>query len=330
MDGCHLVDDFACPASFPWHTAKHVTRDPAPLPTDFNQQDYNTLVAHPSPFQKYLEAFLCLVGLKRRRHGYLCFYTCSGSHQVAPARAESKLEASVDRLFDEGGNQTEQGDSVSGGKGADIQSVSEAMDTVVEDVAPLRPRRQRKQKTIVVDTGEPSHPAKRLREDHETPGGKSMSAMQRLLAGAVLNSKVRATAASTLPFVTDSVSTMQEREGGDHTDSVTGLNLLTIGAPQRFVISSYSSHHSGANVAEAEVDSVVRSSVPIMTTVTTNTPTVDPAVIAKEKPVEPSPIFAGSSSAGGTDPAMGVFSDLSGSDFLVGGIRTVIDPDTDL
>ncbi|GKG58552.1 hypothetical protein Tco_0594322, partial [Tanacetum coccineum] len=42
-----------------------------------------------------------------------------------------------------------------------------------------------------------------------------------------------------------------EREGGDNTDSVTGANLRTVGASQRFVISSDSSHHSGVNVADA-------------------------------------------------------------------------------
>nr|GEV04487.1 reverse transcriptase domain-containing protein [Tanacetum cinerariifolium] len=41
------VDDFACPASFSWHTAKHVTRDPALVAADFNAQDYATLVAYP-------------------------------------------------------------------------------------------------------------------------------------------------------------------------------------------------------------------------------------------------------------------------------------------
>ncbi|GKD36258.1 hypothetical protein Tco_1251767 [Tanacetum coccineum] len=62
---------------------------------------------------------------------------------VAPDRADSELEASVDRLFDEcgSGNQTEQGDSVGDGKGDDIQPVSEPTDTVVKDVAPLQPRR---------------------------------------------------------------------------------------------------------------------------------------------------------------------------------------------
>ncbi|GJZ64937.1 hypothetical protein Tco_0621633 [Tanacetum coccineum] len=59
------VDDFACPASFSWHTAKHVTRDPDPVAADFNAQDYATLVAHRSPFRKFPKAFLCLVGLSR-------------------------------------------------------------------------------------------------------------------------------------------------------------------------------------------------------------------------------------------------------------------------
>nr|GEW67178.1 hypothetical protein [Tanacetum cinerariifolium] len=59
------VDSFAWPALFSWHTAKNVTRDPASVAADFNARDYATLVAHPSPFQKFLEEFLCLVGLSR-------------------------------------------------------------------------------------------------------------------------------------------------------------------------------------------------------------------------------------------------------------------------
>ncbi|GJX52646.1 hypothetical protein Tco_0281015 [Tanacetum coccineum] len=116
----------------------------------------------------------------------------------------------------------------------------------------------------------------------------------------------------------------------DHTDFMAGPNLRTIRAPQRFVISLDSSHHSGANFAKAEVDSLIRSSAPIKTIVTTVTSTVDPALVAKEKPVKPSLFSADSSSAGGADPNTGVFSDLTGSDFLVAGIRTVINPDTDL
>ncbi|GKA83263.1 hypothetical protein Tco_0804858 [Tanacetum coccineum] len=256
---------------------------------------------------------------------------------AAPDRAESKLEASVDRLFDEGGsgNQTEQGGFAGSGRGADIQLVSEAMDTVAEDVAPLQPRRQRKRKTMVVDLGEASHPPKKLREDHGTPSGpsvagKSRSTIQRLLVGSVLNPNTGVTTMSTFPFITSSVSVTPEHEGGDHTDSVPGLNLHTIRASRRFFISSDSSHHSGTNVAEAEVDSLIRYSFPVMTIVTTLTSTVDPAAVAKEKPVEPLLFGVASSSAGGTDPTLGGFLDRTGSDFLIGGIRTVIDPDTDL
>ncbi|GJV38541.1 hypothetical protein Tco_1411018 [Tanacetum coccineum] len=255
---------------------------------------------------------------------------------IVPARAESELDASVDRLFDEGssGNLAEHGDSASGGHDVGIPLVSEAAETVVEDVAPVQPRRQRKRKIVVPDAGGPSHLPKKLREDHGTlsvtsVGGKSRSVVQRLLAGAMQNAEVRGEPILTLPFVTSSVSAMLEREDEVHTDFAIGLNLRTIGAPQRFVISSDSSHHYGANIAEAEVDSFVRPSVPLMTVATTVTSTVDPATTVKEKFVESS-VFGGDSSGGGADHTVGGFSDLTGSDFIIGGIRTVISLDTDL
>nr|GEW47719.1 hypothetical protein [Tanacetum cinerariifolium] len=234
---------------------------------------------------------------------------------VAPDRADSELEASVERLFNEGGSghQTEEGNSTGGESNANIQPVVEAADTAVENVAPVQLRRQRKRKSVIVDAG-----------------GKSRSALQRLLVGAVLNVKFRVAVIPTLPFLTAFVSTTPEREGIDHADSVTEPNIRTIGATRWFVISSNSSHHSGTNVAEAEVDYLVKSFVLIMTTATTLTLTVGPTSVAKEKLVEPSPFGAGSSSAGGTDPTMGVFLDLTGSDFLVGAIRIVINPGTDL
>ncbi|GJU13399.1 hypothetical protein Tco_1135795, partial [Tanacetum coccineum] len=103
---------------------------------------------------------------------------------IAPARAECELDASVDKLFDEGdsGNLAEQGDSASGRHGVGFQRVSEVAETVVEDAAPVQPMRQRKRKTIVFDASEPSHPPKKLRKDHRTlseasVGGKSRSAI---------------------------------------------------------------------------------------------------------------------------------------------------------
>ncbi|GKG16273.1 hypothetical protein Tco_0358596, partial [Tanacetum coccineum] len=153
---------------------------------------------------------------------------------------------------------------VVGEGGVIIQPTVETTNVVIEVVAPVQAKRQRKRKNVAVDAGESSHPPKKVREDHETPsgtsmGGKSRSSLQWLLAGAVLNAEVRGEVVPTLPFVTSFVSAMPEREGGDHTDYVTGHNLQTIGDLQKFVISSDSSHHSGANVTEAEVDSLARS-----------------------------------------------------------------------
>ncbi|GKE10407.1 hypothetical protein Tco_1413958 [Tanacetum coccineum] len=100
---------------------------------------------------------------------------------VAPDRGKSELDASVDKLFDEGDSDTqmEQGDSTSGGQDINIQPVTETTGTVAEDAVPLQPQRQRKRKTIVFDAGGPSHPPKRLREDHETPSGASVGGKSR-------------------------------------------------------------------------------------------------------------------------------------------------------
>ncbi|GKE19838.1 hypothetical protein Tco_1431350, partial [Tanacetum coccineum] len=216
---------------------------------------------------------------------------------VALARGESELEDSVDRLFDEEGNdgQAKQGDSASGGQCVGIQPVSEAVETNIEDVVP---RRQEKRKF--------------------------------LLAGAVQNAVVRGEPVPSLPFVTSSVSTTPEREDEMHTDTLAGANLQTVTAPQRFVISSDSSHHSGTHIAETEADSLIRSSAPAMTTATTITVTAGVATVVKETFAKPSLFATGSSSVGGTESIPVGFSDLTSNDFLVGGIRTVIDPDSDL
>nr|GEW00750.1 hypothetical protein [Tanacetum cinerariifolium] len=246
------------------------------------------------------------------RNRYLCFRPYLESYQIALDRAERELEVSVERFFDEGGsgNQTKQVYSAEGEQDANIQPIVEVANTAVENVAPVLSRHHGKRKSTIMDVGGGSHLPKKPRKDHGTPsgtsiGGKSWSALQRLLVGAVLNVEVGVATIPTLPFVTASISTTPEREGGDHTDSMADFNLRTIGATRRFVIFSDSSHHSSTNVAEAEVDSLVRSFVPIMTTVSTITSTVDPTSVAKEKLVEPFLFGACSSSAGETDPVTG-------------------------
>nr|GEW16416.1 hypothetical protein [Tanacetum cinerariifolium] len=303
------VDTFACPVLFSWHTGKSVSKDAIPKSSEFNAEHYATLVAYPAPFHKYPEPFLCLIGMSQmdllsfirnadptkvrigeREHDEdepKLLETIVGRVVplllVAIDHSSGELEASVYKLFDEGGS----------------------------DVSPAELQRKKKQKTKVAGAGEPSHPAKKLRGDYGASGepavgGKSQSAVQRLLAEAVRHAEVRGGVMPYFPFVSSFVSTTPKREGEDPTDILAGANL------------------------QAEVDSVVRTFVPIMTSATTVTPTVDPAALAKKR-LFGSSVFGGDSSfAGGSHPLSGGFSDHTGSDFLVGGIRTIVDPDSNL
>nr|GEW66309.1 hypothetical protein [Tanacetum cinerariifolium] len=328
------------------YTSKGVPKDPFPKSSEFNAKHFATLVALPAPLHKYPEPFLCLVGINRyytldedaypkflgdndQEMDLLSFIRTADPTKVrvaerqrvenetrllestiervvlllsiAPARASSELEASVDKFFDEGASGDRQG--------TDIQPVAVTTDTIMEDVASLQQRSQRK-KTAVADAGGPSHPPKKLREDYGALGvastaGKSMSAVQSLFTGDVLNAEARGEPIPTFPFVTSSVSATPECEDKSLADSVTRLNLRTIGAPQR-------------------------SSAPTIATVTTVTAAIDADAMAARAPVTPFLFGVGSSSTGRTDSVPGGFSNVSGSDFLIVGIRTVVDPDSDL
>nr|GFA33728.1 hypothetical protein [Tanacetum cinerariifolium] len=193
--------------------------DPALVATDFNVQDYATLVVHPSPFRKFPEEFLCLVGLSRH-------YTLDEETYPLFLDKDGEDMDIFAFIYTSDPTKSEQGDFASGGgeQCMNIQPVTETTDVVVEDVIPLQPRRLKKRKTIVAEAGGPSYPLKKLKEDHETPsgvfvGGKFMSAVQRLFAGAVQNAEVRGEPIQTMSFMTSSISATPEREGECHTDS---------------------------------------------------------------------------------------------------------------
>ncbi|GJY39046.1 hypothetical protein Tco_0425410 [Tanacetum coccineum] len=287
------VDSFACPTSFPWHTNKKVSRDPFPKSTEFNTDHYDILVVHPASFWKFLEPFLCLVGMNRYytldEDTYPSFLhddrtdmdlldfiqvadpTKFRSYRFISARADSELEASVDRII--------------------------ADENVVAD----KPKRPRKKRQAVADASGSSHPLKKLRGDNGTSsgaatGGKSLSVHKELLASNMLNVESGIEAVATLPLVTSSVSVTPEHESGVPTDSITGLNLRTIGASERFVISSDSSHHSSTNASGAEADSVIRYAVvpPVMTEAVITSHAVNaPSVLVLETGIKiPSPVYA--------------------------------------
>nr|GEV16128.1 hypothetical protein [Tanacetum cinerariifolium] len=254
------VDAFACPASFAWNTSKSVPKDPVPKASVFNADHYATLVSHPAPFHEYPEPFLCLVRISRYytldENAYPVFLRADDEEMdllsfirtddpmkvriaerergvdepallettvwrvvpllpVAPACSSNELEASVDRLFGSG-KQAEQGDFPGVGHG----------------------ETSKEKKTTVADASGPSYPPKKFREDHGAEGelsvaGNSRSEVQRLIAGAVLNAEVRGDPIPTLPFVTSSVSATPKRADEGPTDFTAGLDLRTIGAPQR-------------------------------------------------------------------------------------------------
>ncbi|GJY14353.1 hypothetical protein Tco_0384775 [Tanacetum coccineum] len=311
-----------------------------PKSTEFNADHYATLVAHPAPFQKFPEPFLCLVGISRyytldeetyprrsetsRLHRKACGFAPAG-----PARAKSKLEASMDKLFDEGGS-AKQGDFAAGG-GHDAEIELDVEDTAAENVAVERLKRLRKKRAAATDASGSSHPPKKLRGDHRTSsgaatGGKSSFIIRELLASSVLNVEFGVAAMTTLSLVTSLVSATPEREVDHPTDSMTGANLRTMGPAERFVIPSDSSHHSSTNAPKAEVDSIIRSAVPpsviteaVVTFTTTGIPSVSiPETSAKiNSPIHAS-MFHDSGSVGTVKPDVAGPSHLPGKELSMG------------
>nr|GEY97837.1 transposase (putative), gypsy type [Tanacetum cinerariifolium] len=154
---------------------------------------------------------------------------------VALAHAKSELEASVERLFDEGGN-ADQGDSAANsGQKAETRTITEVRIVADENVVAERPKRLRKKRQVVTDASGSLSP-KKLRG--------TMELLVRLLPTANL------------------LLSLEKHESCPATDSITGLNRRTLSLSKRFVISLDSSHHTSTNATEAGIDYLVRSVTP--------------------------------------------------------------------
>nr|GEZ39170.1 hypothetical protein [Tanacetum cinerariifolium] len=77
---------------------------------------------------------------------------------VAPACVESELEASVEKLFDEGGSADQVYFAAGGGQEAEVGTATGVRIVVEENVAAERPRRPRKKRQAITDAGGSSHP----------------------------------------------------------------------------------------------------------------------------------------------------------------------------
>ncbi|GKC63553.1 hypothetical protein Tco_1096151 [Tanacetum coccineum] len=217
-------------------------------------------------------------------------------------RPSGELSASIEREFaeDAGGSGGGDQEVASVGGHGNVEPIVPTTDNIVTETEASGPKRSKKKRVTRGSESTPaaSHPPKRLRADYgktggSAAGGKSPSVLNRLLQDSRLMVEQGVPALPTLPFITSSVTASPLEEGGDHIDSVTGPSLRTVGPSTRFVVLSDSSHHSGAKSVGPEVDSFVRSVVPVMTAATTitafvsndDTTTATPVDVGKDKDV---------------------------------------------
>ncbi|GJX35720.1 hypothetical protein Tco_0247277 [Tanacetum coccineum] len=280
---------------------------------EFRADDYAILVAHPTPFRKFLEPFLCLIGMSRNytldEDTYPTFLHDDGTeidlfsfiYVADPTKVkvgERERAEGEARLLDSTVGRVEDS-AAGGGHGAEIESSTGVRIIAAENVTAERPKRPCKKRQAATDAGGSSYPPKKLRGDYGTSGatatsGKSPSVLKELLASSMLNVEAGVAAMVTLPLVTSSVSATPEHESGVLADSITGLNLCTIGASERFVISSDSSHNSSTNDFGAEVYSIIRSSmVPlVMTKAVTTSRAVNAPSVSESSTKVPTPVHA--------------------------------------
>nr|GEY27425.1 putative transposase (putative), gypsy type [Tanacetum cinerariifolium] len=168
------------------------------------------------------------------------------------------------------GGSANQGDFAAGG-GQEVETgIATGVRIVAdENVVAERPKLPRKKRQAVTDASGSSHTPKRLR-------GTTELLVRPLLAVNLL-------------------STTPEHESSAPADSITGLNIHTVVASKRFVISSDSSHHSSTNASRAEGNSIIRSVVvpqvmteAVVTSHTVNIPSVPEMGIKVTSPVHAS------------------------------------------
>nr|GEZ72776.1 transposase (putative), gypsy type [Tanacetum cinerariifolium] len=269
---------------------------PHPTPTEFDAELCDFLAIHPAPFWKFLESFLCLVGISR-------YYELDDSvypvflvddheemdlfaiiHHADPTKVrieERKVregeDAGVHVVNEEGGNaavadQTKQSGYVVQDEGANI-----VVDDKIQATVANKPKGERKKK-------------------------KAASR-----ASGTLPVKVGVAAVATLPFVNSFVTLMPEREEGDRTNSVTRPNMRTQHQSEKFMVLSDSPCHSSSNALDVEVSFIVKSLVsnpPIMTIDVATSFVADTSFVlvprAGYEPVHQA-IFADSASMGEAD-----------------------------
>ncbi|GJX99856.1 hypothetical protein Tco_0356875 [Tanacetum coccineum] len=250
------VDEFVVPANarFKWFSGSTIVKDRAPAPSEYNVEHINTLIAHASPFLRFPEEFLCWVGISRNyllnKDTYPRFEYEDGEEMDLNAfirTADPRKVKIVERARVENEipivtvakhrTVTLLPTSVPRSSGELSASVERefAGDASIGDGVDQGPKHSKKKRVIYDSEGLPvaSHPPKKLRADYgdtggSATGGKSLSALNRLLQTSRLTVEQGVPALPTLPFITSFVTASPLEEGGDRTNSVTGPSLRTI------------------------------------------------------------------------------------------------------
>ncbi|GJU02060.1 hypothetical protein Tco_1112398, partial [Tanacetum coccineum] len=241
----------AFPLSVPLHKSKTLKKDPFPKPSRYNVEVSDFLPMDLFSFIHHAEPTKVRMGEMEKAGDQVPLLEATRGRVVplAPpilvteASSEGNMTKSIDMLFNEGSGADKE-HSIGGGEYVALTKA--IVEPIIEDVA----------------------------ENPRSTCGKSHTAMQSLLDSSKLAAEIGVMATATMPLVTSFVTPTPKREGGDHTDSVSGPNLRTKPAAVRFVISSDSSHHSGTHDADVEVSSLVRSTIldpPVMTAAVTTT-----------------------------------------------------------
>ncbi|GKD12655.1 hypothetical protein Tco_1197062 [Tanacetum coccineum] len=312
------VDAFAFPLSIPWHNNKTLKKDPHPTPTEFNAEVCDFLATHPAPFWKFLESFVCLVGISRYYElddnvymvfladddeggdGFVCFINHADPTKVRIRERKVRegevllLESTRGRVVplasvNEQGNQNDDiqdaGVHVVNEEGATNgqENLVDADIVRIEDEVPAtvaeKAKGSRKKRKAAGGASGFNLPPKKLRADHGTSG-----------AGASTSGK--------------SVVVLQGLLERSTLHVEVGVTVRTQHPTERFVVLSDSPCHYSSNATNAEVSSVIRSLVsdrPIMTTAVATTVVVAASFVmvprAGDEPVYAS-IFTDSTSAG--------------------------------
>ncbi|GJT59191.1 hypothetical protein Tco_1002724 [Tanacetum coccineum] len=290
-DHFFMVDEFVVPANarFSWFSGSNIIKDRAPAPSEYNVEHVNTLIAQASPFLRFPEEFLCWVGISRNyllnKDTYLRFEYENGEEMDLNAFICTADPYKV-RIV----------------KRARAKNERPIVTVAKHRTVTLLPN------SVVRYSGELSASMEReFVGDANVGDGRD----QGLLQDSRLLVEQGIPALPTLPFITSSVIALPLEEGGDHTDSMTGPSLRTVGPSARFIVLFDSSHHSGAKSADPEVDSLVRYAAPVMTEATTvatiATMVAIPVDVGKDKSAPHPSVFGSSSSSEKTDRTLSLF-----------------------